>query len=238
MTKLALSSCMLLCLSVVNANAQTFTHVVAEEKAKLLASGYVFLTGTSPEGSDVWRCSTAQITWRAAHRLAQMGHPVSLIHKEPHQGGCTHTTGARYSHDAIAFGHTCVDVIRNSETENIPAWTICQGQPVALELRRPTFALDVLAPPAPAPVPTPVPPPAPAPVPDQTVLTQITINHAALVAEFVTVKSELGVIKEDLKAHRAQVRSLRQQVVAFLRNPATISAVVGVLAGVFAVPGR
>ena len=130
--------------------AQSFLYIVAEEKAALVAAGYRFLTGTSPDGSDVWRCSTAQITWRAAHRLTQLGYPVSLIHKTPGQRGCTHTTGERYSHDAIAFGDTCVDLIRNSETENIPAWTICAGQPVAAADKRPTFVLDVAIQPSPS----------------------------------------------------------------------------------------
>lgn len=146
------------------AAAQDFSGIVREEKQKLLDAGYQFHVSTGDAGSERGRCDAAQITWRAAYRLAQEGHPVFLIGKGPGQNGCTAPNGQRYSHDAIVMGGFCVDVLQNSETENIPVWNICTSPIAEPSIWRPTFALDPIGEPKPKPKPTPEPQPQPGPV--------------------------------------------------------------------------
>jgi hypothetical protein len=148
--------------------AQDFSHVVRDAKLELLAAGYRFHVSTGEEGSERGRCDAAQITWRAAFRLSQEGHPVFLIAKGPAQNGCTASNGQRYSHDALVYSGTCIDVLHNSETENEPAWNICTNPVVDPVLWRPTFALDPIV----APKPEPKPVPAPVPTLDLTALYQ------------------------------------------------------------------
>jgi hypothetical protein len=153
-------------------SAQDFSHVVRDVKLELLAAGYRFHISIGDEGSERGRCDAAQITWRAAFRLSQSGHPIFLIAKGPAQNGCTAGNGQRYSHDALVYSGTCIDVLHNSETENEPAWNICTNPVVDPVLWRPTFALDPIAPPPPPPTPEPRPTPAPVPTLDLTALYQ------------------------------------------------------------------
>ena len=202
--------------------AQHEILIVRQEKAQLEAAGFDFHVITDPndqDGSEEARCGAAAITWRAAHRLAQMGNPVFLIGKNPGQNGCTHTNGQRYSHDAIVFQATCIDVLQDSETANTPAWNICTSPIVEPGLWRPTFALDVAPPPTPAPpISTPV------PVGDLDALVDLLAEH--------DTQMRAGI--DSLRAQVADLKVAQQETAAVVEaHDAKVDQVVTKARGVF-----
>jgi hypothetical protein len=99
-------------------SAQDHTDIVAAVKANLVAHG-VDLSGP---------CGAFQITGRVAFFL--VGENWGLIAKTPGQNGCSVQGHGRYSVDAVMLPDgTVVDMLINSETENIPAWQHAGPQP-------------------------------------------------------------------------------------------------------------
>src|SRR5215218_3497167 len=100
-----------LLLSAAPATAQDHTALVAAVKADLVARG-VNISGP---------CGAFQITGRVAWLLKDEGW--GLFTKNPAQNGCT-VNGARYAVDVLIQKPTAqaVDMLVNSETQNIPAW--------------------------------------------------------------------------------------------------------------------
>lgn len=176
-----------------------YISVVREEKAKLIAAGYSFFVSSGDEGSERGRCDAAQITWRVAKRLSDQGVPIGLVHKSGGQKGCTAPNGERYSHDALVYARSgaCRDILARSETENEPAWNICDQPFMDAELFRAPFALDPE--PAPAPTPAPPPPPGPPPVPPSPVppldLSKVYEKLDAIDATTKAIKDDTGEIR-------------------------------------------
>ena len=126
--------------------AQDHTATVSAVKADLVARG-VSIAGP---------CGAFAITGRTAWALR--GEGWGLIAKNPGQNGCS-TNGERYAVDALANRITgqWVDLLINSETENVPAWQLHEGTPDSFW--RAPFEMETPIPVPPTPIPpTPVPP--------------------------------------------------------------------------------
>lgn len=80
--------------------------------------------------------------------------------------------------------------------------------------------------------PTPPTPPTPPPTPPAT-----TPQLDRIEAGVQEIRGEVQAIHQSLEAHRAASRSLRDQVLGFLKDPRTITTVLGILAGRFLMPG-
>lgn len=98
-------------------------------------------------------CGAFNITARVAYKLRADGW--GLIHKNPGQNGCSHDS-ERYAVDAIMLHNgSVIDLLINSETENIPAWQSVGSADV--DLWRSPINLDSDVP-VPIPEPIPIPP--------------------------------------------------------------------------------
>ena len=108
-------------------------------------------------------CGAFQITGRVGYLLRDEGW--GLLAKSPGQNGCS-INGDRYAVDFLLHNPSRqgVDLLVNSETQNIPAWQLTP-QPAYpdLTLWRAPFQMDVVPPPPPPPPPPPhhLPPPPP-----------------------------------------------------------------------------
>ncbi len=208
--------------------AQNYIEIVREEKAKLVDAGYDFhlVLESDPDGSEESRRGAAEITWRVAHRLSQMGHAVFLIWKNPAQNGATAPNGQRYSHDAIVFNGVCIDMLFRSETRNEPAWNTCTNPVVEPALWRPTFPLDEMSP---APQPQPHPQPRPEPTPSNNGDAELIVS---IIGDFQQqtntrlehLETQLDAQAAQLAAHDAKVDEFRKEArgwVDTLKNPKT-----------------
>ncbi|HKT80857.1 MAG TPA: hypothetical protein VJP86_11600 [Vicinamibacterales bacterium] len=93
---------------------------MASVKADLVARG-VDLSGP---------CGAFQITGRVAYLLR--GEGWGLVFKNPSQNGCTVAGHERYAVDAIMKPDgTTIDMLINSETENIPGWQLVGSAPTS-----------------------------------------------------------------------------------------------------------
>jgi hypothetical protein len=123
------------------AMAQDHTAVVAMVKADVVARG-IDISGP---------CGAFQITGRVAWLLRHEGW--GLLHKNPGNNGCS-TNGGRYAVDFLVHypSGQGVDMLINSETENIPAWQLFPLPPNPdLTLWRSPFQMDPDVPVPPAP---------------------------------------------------------------------------------------
>jgi hypothetical protein len=126
----------------VPAIAQDHTALVAAVKADVVARG-IDISGP---------CGAFQITGRVGYLLRNEGW--GLLHKSSGQNGCS-INGDRYAVDFLVHNPSGqgVDLLINSETENIPAWQLFPLPTVPdLTTWRAPFAMDF----------DPIPPPPPA----------------------------------------------------------------------------
>ncbi len=185
---------LLLSLSAYTASAQDHTATVSDVKAALVARG-VNLAGP---------CGAFQMTGRVAFILRNDGW--GLIAKNPGNNGCDVSGQGRFAVDALANRITgqWVDLLINSETENIPAWQLHEGTPDSFW--RAPFEMDGPAPPLPPtpPVPpTPPTPPPPAPVPSSI---QDSLNR---------IEAEVILVKVSLAEHRGALQRMLVRVLKY-----------------------
>ena len=76
-----------------------------------------------------------------------------------------------------------------------------------------------------------LPPPSPPPTPPIPLPPSLPDNE-----QLMRIEQKIDKVAESLEAHRAASRSLRDQIVGFLRDPRTIATALGILAGRLVVP--
>lgn len=189
--------------------------VIAQAKADLTATGRTFTTA----------CDAFAIVELAAWRMRDEG--AGLLDK-PGGNNCR-----GFAVDIIAYPDGAIyDVLIAQTVQNVPAWQVPGAGVVDPSRYRaahdPEF--DTLPP-------TPPTPPTPPVPPSSDIGPRLDVLQSTLYNEIHATRVEVAEMRASLEEHRKVSRSLYDRALGVLKDPRTITMVLGVLAGRYVVPG-